>query len=70
MVSAPGLCVNGRDCLLTQFVLKLRRQAGQDGEQVAHHTVIGDIEDRSLGILVDGYDHFGRAHTGQVLDGA
>src|SRR5687768_6891209 len=49
-----------------QFLLQLR----QDLEQVADETVIGDLEDRRLGVLVDGDDDARILHAGEVLDGA
>ena len=56
--------------LLTQFLLHCFRQRGDDLEQVTDHAVAGLLEDRRIGILVDGDDQFGIAHSHQVLDGA
>ena len=51
---------------LGQFLVHLR----QGLEQVRHQAVIGHLEDRGLFVLVDGGDHLGILHTGQMLDGA
>src|SRR4029077_18328440 len=51
-------------CLL-QLGVELR----QDGEQIADEAIVGDLEDWSLGILVDRDDHLGILHAGEVLDG-
>src|SRR5688500_1049707 len=37
-------------------------QFGNDLEQVAHQPVVGDLEDRRFGILVDGDDHLAVLH--------
>src|SRR6478672_453292 len=42
----------------------------QDGEQIADEAVIGNLEDRGLGILVDGDDDFRIFHAGEMLYGA
>src|SRR5690606_5572836 len=39
-----------------------------DLEQVTHDTEVGDLEDRGLGVLVDGDDGLRRLHAGAVLD--
>src|SRR5712692_5224824 len=39
-------------------------------EQIGDETVVGDLEDRSLLVLVDGDDHLRILHAGEVLDGA
>ena len=39
-------------------------------KQIANQAVIGDLEDRRIGILVDGDDDFRLLHPGKVLDGA
>src|SRR5262245_12292162 len=39
-------------------------------EQVAHHAVVDQLEDRRFGILVDGHDHLRGLHAGPVLNGA
>src|SRR2546426_1393154 len=51
-------------------LLELLRQLRHDLEEVADDAVVGDLEDRRLGVLVDGHDHLRRAHAGQVLDRA
>src|SRR5256886_2398987 len=51
-------------------LLELFRQLRHDLEEVADDAVVGDLEDRRLGVLVDGHDHLRRAHAGQVLDRA
>src|ERR1044071_4505179 len=45
-------------------------QHGNDLEQIAHHAVIRDLEDRRFGILVDRDDAARRRHSGKVLDRA
>src|SRR4030095_8390165 len=45
-----------------------RGQLGQDLKEVADKAVVGDLEDRRLGILVDRDDHFAVLHPGQMLD--
>src|SRR5579859_3845595 len=52
--------------LFTQLVGQFR----QGLEQIGHQTVIGDLEDRRLFVLVDGDDHLAVLHAGQMLDGA
>src|SRR5919106_4685349 len=41
-----------------------------DLEEIGDGAVVGDVEDRSLGIRVDGDDGAARLHAGQVLHGA
>ena len=46
---------------------------GQDRQylkQVADDAVVCDVEDRCIGIFVDGHDAVGAAHTGLMLDSA
>ena len=38
--------------------------------EIGHQTVVGDLEDRRLLVLVDGDDHLRILHTGQMLNGA
>src|SRR4051794_31094631 len=45
-------------------------QCGDDFEKVPDNTVIGNAENRGVGVLVDGDDDPGTAHAGQMLDGA
>src|SRR5215204_1282456 len=52
--------------LLAQFGRELR----QNLEKIADQPVISDLEDRRLLVLVDGDDHLGILHPGEVLDGA
>jgi len=40
-----------------------------DLEQVGNDAIVGDMEDRSLRVFVDGNDHFTVLHTGEVLNG-
>ena len=49
---------------------QLLRQLRHDLEQVAHEAVVGDLEDRRLGVLVDRDDHLAVLHAGEVLDRA
>jgi len=39
-------------------------------EQVGDNAVVGDVEDRSLGVFVDCYDDFAVLHAGEMLNGA
>ena len=43
-------------------------QPGQDLEQVANQTIVGNLKDRRLGILVDRDDQARILHAGDVLD--
>ena len=45
-------------------------QFRQDFKQVGDETVVGDLEDRGLLILVDGDDDLRILHAGEVLDAA
>jgi len=45
-------------------------QLGDDLEKVSHQAYVGDLEDRGLAILVDGYDGAGVLDAGEMLDGA
>src|SRR5688572_4746299 len=55
---------------LTPDFAKLRREFGQGLIKVGNQPVIGDLEDRCFLILVDGDDHLGILHAGQMLDRA
>ena len=50
--------------------LKRADQLGYNLEEVAHHTKVGDLEDRRVAILVDGDDRLRGLHAGPVLDRA
>lgn len=50
--------------------LKGTDQLGDNLEDVAHHTEVGDLEDRRVPVLVDGDDGLGGLHAGPVLDRA
>src|SRR5688500_15696936 len=54
----------------TADLLDLLRQAREDLGDVTNQSVIGDLEDRRFGILVDGDDGLGAAHACEVLHGA
>src|SRR5262249_46400992 len=56
--------------LFLQQPLELRGQRWHHLEQVGDDSVVGDLEDRRFGILVDGHDHLRRPHAREVLDGA
>ena len=45
-------------------------QFRQGFEQIGDEAVVGDLEDGSVGVLVDGDDDLAILHAGQVLDGA
>ena len=59
---------------LALFVLALLRepfgQQRNDLVQVSHNAEVGDLEDRSVLVLVDSDDIIGFLHSGQVLYGA
>src|SRR6185503_10675409 len=56
---------------VTLFRLAHRlRQRRHDLEHVAYDTIVGDLEDGRLPVLVDRDDRLRRAHTREVLDGA
>src|SRR3712207_5276391 len=61
---APGDCV-----LLLLPGVDLLGGSGDDGVQVADDTEVGQLEDRRLGVLVDGDDGLAGLHAGAVLDG-
>src|ERR1700761_1928049 len=66
-------CSNGTSMArlsLALALLDLVEKLRDDGEQVAHDAVVGDLEDRGLGVLVDRDDRLGGLHAGPVLDGA
>ena len=50
--------------------IELFRELGQQGEQVAHQTIVGDGEDRRGRVGIDGDDDLAVLHAGEVLDGA
>src|SRR5713226_7615071 len=56
--------------LFLQELLELLLERRGNLEEIAHDAEIRNLEDRRLGVLVDGADHLGGAHTRQVLDGA
>merc|ERR1712071_30312 len=53
------LCLGGLDLL---------GQLGNGSEQISDKSVIRDLEDRSVGILIDGNDHLGLLHSCQMLN--
>src|SRR5450759_1059628 len=59
-----------RDGQLGLQLFRRFRHRGHDLEKVAHDAVGRDLEDRRLGILVDGHDDLRRAHAREVLDRA
>src|SRR5436190_1544794 len=64
---------SGARYVLTGVSLTRRQrgdECGQDLEQVADQAVVGDLEDRRLGVLVDRDDHLAVLHAGEVLDRA
>src|SRR3954447_1049187 len=54
--------------LLTSSLLDLCGESRQDLEQVADNAVVGNLEDRSVLVLVDGDNGLGGSHSGKVLD--
>ena len=69
---AFGVADNVREAWARFALPTLQRlcQLGQQLEHVAHQPIVGDREDRRVGVLVDGDDHFRVLHAGKVLDGA
>src|SRR6478736_6479978 len=47
---------------------ELRGQLRHELEEIAHEPVVGHLEDRRLGILVDRHDHLAVLHAREVLD--
>jgi len=54
----------------TFFALQLLGQFGDGGEEISDESVVSNLEDGSLGILVDGNNGLGVLHTSQMLDGS
>src|SRR5438132_4582626 len=66
-------CSADRSSFMRSFLeelLELLRQLRHDLEQVADDAVVGDLEDRRLGILVDRDDGARALHPHEMLDGA
>src|SRR5215210_2219024 len=59
----------GRVLLLLLPGGDLLGRRGDDGVQVADDAEVGELEDRRLGVLVDGDDRLRGLHPGPVLDG-
>src|SRR5690242_4207610 len=55
---------------LAADLAKLRGEFGQRGVKIGHQTIVGDLEDRRLLVLVDGDDDLRVLHPGEVLDRA
>lgn len=51
------------------LLLDLLDHLGDGVEEVSNETNVGNLEDGSVGVLVDGDDHLGLLHTSKVLDG-
>src|SRR6266508_3618625 len=66
----PGQPRSRAPLSLLQELLELGGQERHHLEEVSNDPVVGDLEDRRLGILVHGADHFRGPHPRQVLDGA
>src|SRR5262245_26551457 len=56
--------------ILPRHLLRLSRQRRHYLEQVTDNAVIGDFEDRSFGVFIDGHDGARAFHPDNVLDGA
>jgi hypothetical protein len=67
LVDPEGLSVHEVAALLRGFDRRL--ELGQHLEQVAHHPVVGHLEDGRVGIFVDGDDGPRALHSGHVLNG-
>src|SRR4051812_30233713 len=51
-------------------LVQFGRQFGQRGVEIRDQSVIGDLEDRRLFVLVDRDDHLRVLHAGEMLDRA
>ena len=71
-IRARGGFVYPAPAQLCIMLLKSKRlfEFGQDHEEIADQTVVGNLEDRRLLVLVDGDNHLGVFHAGKMLDGA
>jgi len=58
------------DVLLAEFGFEGCGQRRKNLEQVADHAVARLLEDGRVGVLVNGDDQLGVAHTDEMLDGA
>src|ERR1051326_201603 len=67
--SIPALISTWNSRLVLEL-LHFLRQLRHRLEEIGHQPVVGDLEDRRLGILVDGDDRLGVLHAGQMLDGS
>ena len=67
--SVSRFIVKPRDLSLRLF-LQLRNERRRELEQIALDAVVGDFEDRRLGVLVDRDDGARALHADQVLNGA
>src|SRR6267378_899201 len=65
VVSAPRIGTSG----LSLRFLDGPREGGNDLEEIADDTHVGDAEDRRVGVLVDGDDVPRALHADDVLDG-
>src|SRR5262245_56400927 len=72
--AVPGtmssMVISSKSTLRIACLLELDIEFRKDGKKIAYEAVVGDLEDRRVGILVDGDDHLGIFHAGEMLDGA
>src|SRR5215472_534032 len=61
----PPIDTTASRAALAELLGKLRQRL----EQIGNEAVIRDLKDRRLLVLVDGDDHLGVLHAGEMLDG-
>src|SRR5215472_18587591 len=54
----------------TAELAEFRRQFRQRLVKIGNESIVGDLKDRRLFVLVDGHDHLRILHAGEMLDGA
>ena len=70
MLRPPGGCGDRSVCLLCSAVFDLCDDGRQDGLEVGHCAVVGDVKDRRGCVVVDADDAFGVLHADLILHGA
>src|SRR4029079_12107912 len=68
--TAKATTIRRRTCRATRIESDRLFELGHELEKIADEAVVGDLEDRRLGILVDRDDRAGVLDAGQVLDRA
>src|SRR5688572_21363507 len=68
MLRMPRACVPCHmGCLRTFAGLDLLDQSRHDIEQIANDSIVGYLENRGIGILIDSYHRSGTLHANKVL---